>query len=129
MRCPGLVALLWLLSACGGNGALFLTIEGRGAAGELRVPEDVDALTVQVTDLTTEGKAWLDRRFELDPSVHRFPLTLGLEQGEATPSPVRLTVTGLKGGAQVAQSQTVTPFQREAVLSVTVRLEVPEAGP
>lgn len=117
--------LLGVLSGCGGNGALFLTIEGRGPLGDLRIPDDVDALAVVVTDQGGE-KRWFDKQFPLDPAVHRFPLTLGLEQGEATASPIRLTVSGLRGEAVVAQSTTVTPFQREAVLSVTVRLETEE---
>lgn len=120
-----LFGLLGWLSGCGGNGALFLTIEGRGPQGDFRIPDDVDALGIVVTD-RSGAKSWFDKKFPLDPAVHRFPLTLGLEQGEATESPVRISVSGLKGEAVVAQSITVTPFQREAVLSLTVRLETEE---
>lgn len=123
-----LLAVLAAAAGCGGNGALFLTIEGRGSQGDLRVPDEVDALRVAVTT-PDEAKAWLEKEFPLDPSVHRFPLTLGLEQGEATDSPVRVTVTALKAGAPVTRSTTLTPIPREAVLSVTLRLTVDDVGP
>lgn len=116
------------LVGCGGNGAIYLTIEGRSPAGDLRVPDDVDALDVLVTDDARE-KTWLERRFVLDPAVHRFPLTLGLEQGEATGSPVRVTVTGTRADVPVASSTTLVPIPREQVTSVTVRLEVDDQGP
>lgn len=117
-----------LLAGCGGNGAIFLTIEGRGAQGDLRVPDDVDALDVVVTD-EARGKTYLEKRFSLDPAVHRFPLTLGLEQGEGTDSPVRVTVTGTRAEAPVAVSSTLVPILREAVISVTVRLTLDEPHP
>lgn len=128
MTRPWILLVALLASACGGNGAIFLTIEGRGPLGDLRIPDDLDALEVKVTD-DAAAKTWLEKQYPLDAATHRFPLTLGLEQGEATPSPVRVTVRALRSEAAVATSTTLVPIPREQVLSVTVRLEVNEAGP
>jgi hypothetical protein len=127
-RLTWLCASLAALAGCGGNGAIYLTIEGRGSQGALRVPDEVDALRVAVTT-ADESKAWLEKDFALDPAVHRFPLTLGLEQGEATESPVRITVTALKAESPVTRSTMLTPIPREALLTVTLLLTVDDAGP
>lgn len=124
----GLLLFALAASGCGGNGAIFLTIEGRGALGDLRIPDDVDALEVTVSD-DAATKTWLEKRYPLDAATHRFPRTLGLEQGEATPSPVRVTVVGSRGDAAVARSTALVPIPREQVISVTVRLEVNDVGP
>jgi len=115
------LATLALLSGCGGNGAVFLTIEGQGPFGDLRIPDDVDALSVRVTD-DGAAQTWLEKKYPLEANTHRFPLTLGLEQGEATPSPVRITVVGIKSDTPVTTSTTLVPITRETVTSVTVRL-------
>lgn len=128
MRVLWLCLSVLLLSACGGNGAIFLTIEGQGPLGNLRVPDDLDTLSVRVTndDASVE---YLARDYVLDPATHRFPLTLGLEQGEKTDSPVRLTVIGRRVDQDVTRSTALVPIPRESVLSVTLRLTVEEAGP
>lgn len=116
-----LCGLLAVSAGCGGNGAVFLTIEGQGPFGDLRIPDDVDSLSVRVTD-DDAARTWLEKKYPLEASVHRFPLTLGFEQGEATPSPVRITVVGIKSDTPVTTSTTLVPITRESVTSVTVRL-------
>lgn len=128
MTRTGWLLLGLALAGCGGNGAVFLTIEARGALGDLRVPDDIEALSVVVSN-RDGARTWFEKRYPLDPAVHRFPLTLGLEQGEATDSPVRVTVTGLKSDTPVATSSTLLPIPREAVISVTVRLALDDVGP
>lgn len=118
---------LWLgvvvaagLAACGGRGAIFLTVEGTGPSGVLKIPDEVDAVSVQVT--SDEGaKALLDKQYTLG-GEQRFPLTLGLEPGSQTGARVRIDITAFKGEVPVATANAKVAMNPQEVTSVTVRL-------
>lgn len=114
------MALAAGLAACGGRGAIFLTVEGVGPLGVLTIPGEVDALSVQVkTD--DDATTLLDKEYPLG-SDQRFPLTLGLEPGPKTGARVQLTVTAVKEGAPVATANSRVAMNPAEVTSVTVRL-------
>ncbi len=110
---------LLLLVACG-RGAVFLTIEAVGPDGALRIPEDVDRVSVRV--LGAEGAdVLLEKEYTLT-SEHRFPLTLGLEPGPATGERIRVEVRAFQGELAVGEATTVVPITPQQESSVTVRI-------
>lgn len=116
---PTALALL-ALTACGGHGALFVTVEGRGPLEPLRIPQEVDALLVHVTT-TDGGKTLLDKRYDLNGD-QQFPLTLGLEPQTDAIARVRLSVVGLKGDATVASAEALVAMNPGSVTSETLVL-------
>lgn len=121
--CSSLAAVLALL-ACGciGNGAVFVTIEAVGPDGVLRIPEDVDRVSVAVSD-ANDTVELLQKDYPLARETHKFPLTLALEPGRQTRSPVQLEVVGWRADAEVARAQAKVPVVPSEVSNVTVRLE------
>ena len=108
------------LAACGGRGAIFLTVEGVGPSGVLKIPDEVDKVSVQV--VTDDGaKALMDKQYTLGGD-QRFPLTLGLEPGSQTGARVRIDVTAFKDDLPVATANAKVAMNPQEVTSVTVRL-------
>jgi hypothetical protein len=119
-RALALAAVLGL-SACGGRGAIFLTIDGLGPAGALRVPDDVDELSVKI-NTADDSTVLLEKAYPL--TTERFPLTLALEQGERTGDRVHIEIYALRQTAQVGFATSLVPIFPEEVTPVTLRLVV-----
>ena len=115
-------ALAVLLAACGGKGAIFLTIDARGPDGSLRIPEDADAVAVAVA-AQPSGEVLLEKTYPLEAGVHRFPLTLALEQGAKTGKKVKIDVSVRLGDTERAFGTTTVPIFPEEVSEVTVRVD------
>ena len=114
--------LLLVLTACQGEGAIFLTIDARGRDGTLRIPEDVDRLVLEVTDAT--GKVdLLQKQYPLERDTHRFPLSLALEPGRNTTSPVTIEVQGFFAQQPVGVARVSVPIVPSQVSNVTIRFE------
>lgn len=122
LRLLACVLLASLAGACLGRGAIFLTIDARGPDGTLRIPEDVDRLHVTATNAQT-GEVLLDKDYGLDPSTHRFPVTLALEQGAKTGTRVTLDVKAYLLDALVGSAGTTAPVVAEEITEVTVRID------
>jgi hypothetical protein len=123
MRVAYLLAVLLFGAGCGGNGAIFLTVDGRGPLDTLKVPDEVDALAVKVV-ADPSGKELLSKNYPLTQG-EVFPFTLGLEPGAQTGARVRIEVTGLKNEAQVAQTRALVAMNPREITSVTMVLSVP----
>lgn len=121
-RCLVLLALA-LGPACTGNGAIFLTVDGRGPLAALKIPDDVDALGIHVV-ADSGGKDLLTKSYPLTQG-EAFPLTLGLEPGAQTGARVQIEVTGLKGETQVAQTRALVAMNPREITSVSMVLSVP----
>lgn len=111
-----------VLSGCQGQGAIFLTIDAKGRDGTLRIPEDVDRLTVEVTDAAGKVEL-LEKEYVLQRDTHKFPLSLALEPGSKTTSPVTIQVQGFLGQQSVGVAQTTVPIVPSEVANATVRFE------
>jgi hypothetical protein len=117
---PFSLVVALLLCACPGRGAIFLTVEGLGAQGPLKIPDDVDRLSVTVA--TPDGATSLFEKEYALAAGQQFPLTLGLEPGPKTPDRVRIAASAFKGDQPVAEAVTVVPLNPQEVTSVTMRL-------
>ena len=119
-----LLALLSLLAltGCPGAGAIFLTIDAQGRDGTLRVPEDVDRLTVEITDATGKVEL-LVKEYPLERETHTFPLSLALEPGRKTTSPVTIEVQGFLAQQSVGIAVAKVPIVPSEVSNVTIRIE------
>jgi hypothetical protein len=108
------------LFACGGKGAIFLTIEATGPDGSLKIPDDVDKVAVKVTN--PEGtNILLEKDYPLT-SEQRFPLTLGLEPGGQTGPRVKIELHAFKAEQPVAETNSLVPINAQEVTSVTLRI-------
>ena len=116
------VLCLLALSGCQGQGAIFLTIDAIGPDGALRIPEDVDRLTVDVTDVTGKVEL-LVKEYPLERDTHKFPLSLALEPGRQTTSPVTIMVQGFLAQQSVGVAQARVPIVPSEVSNVTIRFE------
>ena len=114
--------LLVVAAGCVGRGAVFLTIEGVGLDGVLRVPEDVDRVTVSVTDADGQVEL-LQKDYPLVAGTHTFPLTLAIEPGRQTRSPVQIQVVGWLAETEVGTARAKVPIVPSEVSNVTVRLQ------
>jgi hypothetical protein len=111
--------LLAALPGCAPKGALFLTIEGQRGDQSLKVPDDVDALALQVT--STDGKTVVfDRSYTL--SKEQFPLSLGLEPGGETPDQIRVVATFSKSGTPVTGAEARATLVSREVTNLTLRV-------
>jgi hypothetical protein len=118
------LALLLFATACGGRGAIFVTIDGRGPDGALQVPGDADKVALVVTR-SPEGIALLEKDYLLEEGTHRFPLTLALEQGEQTGTRVKLEVRVFLAELERGYGTTTVLITPEEVNEVTLRIDVP----
>lgn len=108
------------LCSCAGRGAIFLTIEGVGPAGTLKIPDEVDKVGVTVS--TQDGaSALLDKQYPLGAD-QKFPLTLGLEPGGQTGARVKIDVSAFKEEQPVAATTALVAMNPQEVTSVTLRL-------
>ena len=114
-----LCLLLAALPGCAPKGSLFLYVEGQRAGQALRIPDDVDALALQVT--SPDGKTVVfDKAWEL--TKEQFPLSLGLEPGDQTPDQIRVVATLSKAGTPVAGAEAVASLVRKEVTTITLRV-------
>ena len=115
-----LLALLFLCAACGGKGAIFVTIEARGPEGTLRIPDDIDSLSVKVTDAKSAA-VLLEKDYPLTGET--FPLTLGLEQGSKTSNRVNVEVHAFHATKEVGAAASLVPIDAESITNVTMRID------
>jgi hypothetical protein len=118
------VLVLFLLAACGGKGAIFLTIDARGPNGSLQIPADADKVSVKVTT-SPDGVSLLEKDYPLEAGTHRFPLTLALEQGSKTGKRVKIEVNVYLGDTVRGYGTTTVVIIPEEVNEVTLRIDVP----
>lgn len=121
-RVAGLAALAVALCACGGRGGIYLTIEAPvPGGGSLRVPDDVDRVSVTVAS-PDRTVVHLAKDYALDPSLHKFPLTLALEPGSQTGSRAFVGVELWKQDVQVGAAEAVVPIVSSQTTNVTLRI-------
>jgi hypothetical protein len=114
--------LMFALTGCQGTGAIFLTIDARGPDGTLRIPEDVDRLSVDVTDASGKVEL-LQKSYPLERDTHRFPLSLAIEPGRQTTSPVTIEVQGFFGTTPVGLAKASVPIVPSQTSNITIRFE------
>lgn len=114
------LGLLLLALGCPGRGTLFLTIDAADANGSLHIPDDVDRLTVRITN-ADGSNVLLEKQYDLGPEL-RFPLTLGLEPGPETGARIRVEVAALKGDQPIGETAAVVPITPQEVTQVTLRI-------
>jgi len=118
-RALALACAALLLPSCAAKGALFLNIEAQKAGQAMKIPDDVDGLSLQVT--STDGKSVVfDKSYAL--THEEFPLSLGLQAGSHTPANVRVVATLSKGDAPVAGAEAAATIAPGEVTTITVRL-------
>ena len=117
----GAVVLLGAV-ACGGKGAIFVTIDARGPDGALQIPADADKVSVLVTTVP-DGVTLLEKNYPLEAGTQHFPLTLALEQGNKTGKRVKIEVRVFLGEVERGYGTTTVVILPEEVNEVTVRID------